>query len=168
MPDAQVAYDPTLNFNDQKPMHSLGAIYRHASGKIFRYVKFDNGQGNVASAAGRAAYWKDYATAVVTSDKTDSQAGAGIPSGCAGAFQGVVTDGYYTWLQVGGPMTLRLSGTGAVGNKIHAPAADTDLTFTTVADASAAAGAIPAPRIATQMVAGDGNADALCELLLVA
>lgn len=63
-------------------------------GKVYQYVKFDNGTGNVASAANAIAYWKTPSSVTVTSDVSDSSANRP-----AGVFLGVLTDGYYGWIQ---------------------------------------------------------------------
>ena len=144
---------------------------RYQSGaNEFVYAKFDNGQGNVASAAGAAAYWKDKVNGTVTSDKTDNQLGAAVPSGVAGIFQGIVTDGYFVWLAVTGPYTVSLASgdsNGAVGNKIFAPASDVDLTLRSEADSSVSTSEIPATEIGRQLAAGASNA-ALVDLFIPA
>lgn len=135
--------------------------YRLKVGDVeYEYVKFNNGAGNVASADGGAAYWKDFDSFEVTSDKTDSQAGASNPSGCAGIFIGVMTDGYYGWVAKNGPYTVRLAAgdsNGAVGNKIFAPASDADLDLRSEADSSVSAAEIPATELGRQMAAGSNN-----------
>ena len=162
---AQVAYDPTQssNLNDQNAQFRVGDEFEMADGKTYIYVRFDNGAGNVASANGGAAYWKTYASGIVTSDKTDSEVGATIPLGCAGIFQGVVTDQYYTWLQKRGRRTsVRLlagDSDGAVGNKVFPPAADApnDLDLRSEALSSISASEIPAQQVGVQMAAGASN-----------
>lgn len=84
--------------------HTPGKLYISKDGKIYKYVQFDNGAGNVASAANNLAYYKDSTMLVVTSDYSDANA-----SQVAGVFLGVVTDQYYCWIQIGGVATLSCS-----------------------------------------------------------
>lgn len=164
---AQVGYDPTQRtLDDEIPTMGVGEFYRHA-GRTYQYVRFNNGAGNVASVAGRAAYWRDSSAFEVTMDKTDNEAGAAVAAGCAGIFLGVVTDLRYTLIQTGGTRaTVRLNGAGAAGNKVHAPAADTDGTLTTVTFAGAAGEAIPAPIVGIQAAAADASNDAEVYLMI--
>ncbi len=162
---AQIAFDPSSanNINDKSPMFRPGDEFETADGKVWLYAQFDNGAGNVASANGGAAYWKTYASGIVTSDKTDAEVGAAIPHGCAGILQGVVTDQYYTWLQKRGRRTnvrlLSADNNGAVGNKIFPPAADApnDLDLRSEALSSISASEIPAQQVGIQMAAGGSN-----------
>jgi hypothetical protein len=152
-------YPPDTVAGDQYPKFTPGETYV-VNGVEYRYAKFDNGTGNVASAAGGAAYLKDNDPYTVTSDKTDSMTGAAIPTGCVGIFQGVATDGYFIWLATKGQYTVRLASgdsNGAAGNKIFAPASDADLDLRSEADASVAAAEIPATEIGRQLAAGSGN-----------
>lgn len=144
-----------------EPFATFQPGYRFVYGdNEFLYVRFDNGQGNVASAAGGAAYWKDRAGGIVTSDKTDNQEGAANSSGIAGIFQGVTTDQYFTWLVTKGPYTVQLAAgdsNGAVGNKVFAPASDVDLTLRSEADSSVSSSEIPATEVGRQLAAGSAN-----------
>jgi hypothetical protein len=130
--------------NDATALNPLGILYRHSNGKLYRYVKFDNGSGNVASAAGGAAYWL-YAPAAgvytVTSDESD---GVGLANGVAGVFGGVVTDQYYCFVQVGGVVTAAKTAntTTTVGWKCMGRAGD--ITFGSTAPATAATGVVVA------------------------
>ena len=160
---AQISFDPSVagNFNDLTPQFRPGTVYEHpTTGRQYRYVRHDNGAA-VASANGGAAYWSDYANAVVSSDKTDNQMGATIPAGVAGIYQGVVTDRYFTWLVIKGSYTTMLAAAdanGAVGNRIFAPASDADLRVRSEADSSVAAAEIPATEIGRQLAAGAADA----------
>lgn len=82
--------------------------------KNYQYVQFDNGAGNVASAASALAYWKTIGTFIVTSDLTDapSATGANDANYVAGVFTGVVTDQYYTFIQTGGRVTALKTDAG--------------------------------------------------------
>ena len=103
--------------NDATAKAILGSLYRE-NGKVWRYVQFDNGIGDVASVAGGAAVWKTLdppnGTFVVSSDYTDA-IGKNL---VAGIFGGVVTDQYYTYIQVGGIATAVLDFTGISGDKV--------------------------------------------------
>lgn len=104
------------------PAFALGTIHSDAAtGKTYKYVKYNNGAGDVASVAGNFCY--NYAVSgasagqytEVTMDITDS-GGIGM-----GVFQAVIPDGGYGWIQVGGVATLTTALTaGADGNALTA------------------------------------------------
>lgn len=103
------------------PEFALGTIHRNYDGKQYKYVKFNNGAGNVASVAGNFCYYYGVSgasagdTTTVTMDVTDS-IGVG-----AGVFQAVIADGGYGWIQTRGPATLTTALTaGADGNALTA------------------------------------------------
>ena|SRR3990167_2359222 len=85
--------------NEENPTHKLGQIVQQGD-KVFQYVKFDNGAGNVAAAAGKLAYWKTIGT-TITSDNTDAVSSV---NGGSGFFRAVLTDAYHGWQQVWGSM----------------------------------------------------------------
>lgn len=137
-----------LTANDATPQYQLGAIGQTSDGKRYKYVKFDNGVGNVAAVAGNVAYYLAVSGAsageltTVTMDVTDS---GGIG---AGVFQAVLTDAYYGWIQTWGSATLTTALTaGADGNALTAvgttdgtldvSAAVTDFICAVAVDASA-------------------------------
>lgn len=95
--------------------------------KCYRLVKFDNGAGNVASVAGGVAHWKDRSAFTVTSDCTDAESGN---NGVAGVFRGVVTDGYYCFVQNGGYVADFTTG-GSVADGDVLVSKGTDLTAVT-------------------------------------
>ncbi len=115
----------------------LGAVVEDA-GKVYRLVKFDNGTGNVASAAGGAAHWKTRASFIVTSDQTDHESGV---NGIAGGFLGVVTDLYYCFVQIGGLQAVITDGNATKGS--CAVGTTTDLTFGNMADGAANWASLP-------------------------
>lgn len=121
--------------NDASQKAPLGAIVRY-KGKLYRYVLFNNGQGNVASAAGGVAYWfalnPATPTFTVTSDETDTIANI---NGVAGLFGAVITDGNYCFVQVGGTATAKTAASTAAGD--HCIGSTTDLTFGRVAAGTA-------------------------------
>ena len=103
--------------NDATAKAVLGSLYRE-NGRVWRYVQFDNGAGNVASAAGGAAVWKSLdppnGVFLVSSDYTDA-IGKNL---VAGVFGSVVTDQYYTYIQVGGIVSASLDFTNITGDKV--------------------------------------------------
>jgi len=118
--------ESTLPFAGQ-----LGMVIE-VGNKVYRLVKFDNVTGNVASAAGGAAHWKTRASFIVTSDQTDAEAGV---AGVAGGFLGVVTDGNYCFVQIGGVQSVTTDGNADAGD--IAVGTSTDLTFAGVTGAAA-------------------------------
>ena len=86
---------------------TLGTVGRvDGSGKLYKYVKFNNGAGDVASVVGNFCYYYAVSGASagqyteVTMDLTDS---GGIG---AGVFQSIIADGGYGWIQIKGQATL--------------------------------------------------------------
>lgn len=112
--------EATLPFAGQ-----LGMVIELGS-KCYRLVKFDNGTGNIASAAKGAAHWKDRSTFTVTSDQTDAES---TINGVAGVFLGVVTDGYYCFIQIGGYVLFTTGGSVVDGDLCIGTS--TDLVFAT-------------------------------------
>ena len=106
----------------------VGAI-RFEGNKVYKWVLFNNGAGDVASIAGDCAYYYGvggdavtggYENSVVTMDRTDGYLGAGV-------FQAIIADGSYGWLQIRGPATLTQALTaGADGNKLSHVGAGAD------------------------------------------
>ncbi len=103
------------------PEFAVGTVGSTYGGKQYKYVKFNNGVGNVASVAGNVAYYYAVSgasageTTEVTMDVTDS-GGVG-----AGVFQAVIEDGGYGWIQTRGVATLTTALTaGADGNALTA------------------------------------------------
>ena len=99
----------------------VGDHFFAAGGKIYKFVKFNNGAGNVAAVAGNVCYYYAVSgasageTTEVTMDVTDS---VGIG---AGVFQSVPADGEYCWIQIKGVATLTTALTaGADGNALTA------------------------------------------------
>lgn len=130
------------------PEFALGTAYRDYNGKQYKYVQFDNGIGNVASVAGNMAYYLAVSGAsagqidIVTMDLTDS---GGIG---AGAFQAVIADDGYGWIQTKGSATLTtaltagtdgnaLTAIGATDGTLDVSALVTDFICAVAVDASA-------------------------------
>lgn len=103
--------------NDASAKNIPGMVIRR-NGKLYRYVQFDDGV-SVPPVAGGAVYWKTLTPAsgifIVTSD-----ASAGI-SIClvAGIIGTVVTDQYYTWIQIGGPATCIVESGTIAGDRME-------------------------------------------------
>lgn len=116
--------------NDATAKCPIGVLLRY-KGNLYRYVKFDNGAA-VAAVVGGVAYWKTLTPTTgvftVTSDETDSVAGI---NGVAGVLGCVVTDLYYTWIQVGGIVSAKVAASTVAGDKMIGNA--TDLTFNRIA-----------------------------------
>lgn len=109
------------------PEFTVGTVHRDpATGKRYKYLKFNNGVGDVASVAGNVAYYYGVSAAAdantystVTMDLTDAVMTAGV-------FQAVIADGGYGWIQTGGYATLTTALTaGADGGRLtHIGATD--------------------------------------------
>jgi hypothetical protein len=92
----------TTVYTAQKfPLHQ----YREEDGKGYRFVKFDNGSGNVASAANGVAYWLGTTVGTVTMDVSDADVNS-----VAGVFQAVIADAGYGWIQTRGLCTVATNG----------------------------------------------------------
>ena len=114
------------NTNDSTQKAPLGILYRH-KGAVYRYVKFDNGRSDVAAVAGGVLHWEalDPANGIFTAT---SEYADGLGKSClAGIILCVVTNGYYTWIQVGGKVNAKVAASTAVGDVMIYSA--TDLTF---------------------------------------
>ena len=96
----------------------VGDLHFAHDGKVYKFVLFNNGSGNVAAVAGNICYYlaeTGAETVTVTSDLSDSSyVGAGV-------FQSVPADGEYCWIQVKGPATITPAlSAGADGNALTA------------------------------------------------
>lgn len=96
---------------------ALGDIFWGTGGKVYKFVKYDDGSGNLDMVAGDAVFYVDdsgYAAHTVMCDSGDAS-GAEIG---AGICQGTVTvDGSYFWIQIKGHAILstNLGGSGGDG-----------------------------------------------------
>jgi hypothetical protein len=100
----------------------LGCIFEKDN-KAYRIVKVSN--NGVPSVAASAAHWYDRPNFVVTQDKSF---GTLASNGIAGGFLGVLTDGYYGIIQVGGAQAGVLSdgSANAAGDLMVGCTADTN------------------------------------------
>lgn len=104
--------------NDLVQKAPLGVLYRH-QGNIYRYVKFFKGT-TIAAAATKVAYWYavDPPEGVFTVTCEVAIAIAGGKNLVAGVLGAVVTDGYYTWIQVGGVCDAVCAASVVAGDKL--------------------------------------------------
>ena len=127
------------NTNDAVQKAPLGVLYRH-KGNVYRYVLVDTGTGPVAAAAGGVVHWSSLDPAnglfTVVTDYSDIIGKSLI----AGILRCVVTDGYYTWIQVGGVCDCMVNTSTVAGDVMIY--SSTDLTFGRCA-ADAAVTALP-------------------------
>lgn len=120
--------------DDVDPVTPPGTVVADSkNGKRYMYVKFDNGAGNVAAAAGQACYIKTLADwdppngkALVTSDVSDSL-GGGAPSICVGVFVNVITDGRFGFIQIAGVRANVLTNANAAGDRLIVSTTDGQL-----------------------------------------
>jgi len=85
-------------------------LYREEDGKGYRFVKYDNGSGDVASVAGNLAYRINDTTTLadvweVTMDVSDTSRNK-----VCGVFAAVIADGSYGWIQTKGACTVNTNG----------------------------------------------------------
>jgi hypothetical protein len=121
--------------NDATQKAPLGVLFRY-KGNVYRYVLMNTGAGAVASAAGGVVHW--YAIDpvngkfTVTTDFTDSGGtSVGAYNVIAGVALGVVTTGYYTWIQVAGMVMAYVADSTVAGDVCIA--GSTDLYFDRIA-----------------------------------
>lgn len=145
----QLGIDPTTV--SDTPLFAPGTVAGNMTSaglKLYKYVRYDTGAGDVAAVAGNVAYYyapsgtSAGATTVVTSDLSDSaEVGAGV-------LQSAPADGQYCWIQIKGPATLNtaltagsdgdpLTPTGATDGTLDVSAAVTDVICAIALDASA-------------------------------
>ena len=101
--------------NDAVQKAPLGILYRH-KGNVYRYVQFDNGTDDVAAAAGGVAHWKSLDPANGLFIVTSSYATIVGKNLIGGILLGVVTDQYYTWIQVGGVAMCYVANSTVAGD----------------------------------------------------
>lgn len=115
-----------------EPIFTVGGLYENA-GKVYMYVKFDNGAGNVAAVRGQACYvdtamsWSPHTgVATVTSDVSDA-----VPANtlaiCVGVFVNAITDGNYGFIQVAGVHVDALNSAAAAGDRLIVTTTDGSL-----------------------------------------
>lgn len=78
--------------------------YRFESGKIYKYIKYNNGAGNIEGILGRVVGYRlldGYKTNIVTMDSSDH-----IGSLAAGVLAASLQDGNFGWVQIKGAATV--------------------------------------------------------------
>ncbi len=98
------------------PEQLVGSTYTAASGKVYKYVKYNAGTAAVSGVAGEVAYYytlDGYKNSEVSSDLSDSvEIGAGV-------LQVVMADGEYGYVQIKGAALLTIALTaGADGDPL--------------------------------------------------
>ena len=105
--------------NDAVQKAPLGVLHRY-KGNVYRYVLFDNGTGvqqtAVAAAAAGVVHWEAIDPANGTFTVTSAYAAALGVNLIAGILLNAVTNGYYTWIQVGGVATAYVADSTAAGD----------------------------------------------------
>ena len=117
--------------DDVDPAFTVGGAYA-INGKVYTYVKFNNGAGNIAAVAGQAAYihtaaaWSPHTgLAQVTSDASDALGADGLAI-VVGVFRNVITDGQYGFIQSGG-VSVDVLNNGEAGDRLLASSTDGQL-----------------------------------------
>ena len=105
---------------DTTAQFTLGEIGQTSDGKVFKYIKYEQGAAAVAGVADEVAYYAKVAVGdatgtIVTSDLTDSD------SVGAGVLQASLTDGDFGWVQVSGLATLSIALTAGVDGDAATP-----------------------------------------------
>tara|TARA_R100000935_G_C2803516_1_gene151598 strand:- start:500 stop:961 length:462 start_codon:yes stop_codon:yes gene_type:complete len=123
----------------------LGQIGQAVDGKLYKYVQYDTGAGNVVAVSGNVVGYlapsgaSAGATTKVTADASDTaKAGAGV-------LNSAPADGEYCWIQVTGARQLTTALTsGADGNALTVGTADNTLKVSAAVTDSICATAIDA------------------------
>ncbi len=109
-----------LDVIDTTALFELGGIGQISDGKLYKYIKYEQGAAAVAGVAGEVTYYATVAVGdatgtIVTSDLSDSDAvGAGV-------LQAALTDGTFGWVQVAGLATLTIALTAGVDGDALTP-----------------------------------------------
>jgi len=123
----------------------LGQIGQAVDGKLYKYVQYDTGAGNVVAVSGNVVGYlapsgaSAGATTKVTADASDTaRVGAGV-------LNSAPADGEYCWIQVTGARQLTTALTsGADGNALTVGTADNTLKVSAAVTDSICATAIDA------------------------
>lgn len=130
-----------LDVANDSDKEGVGVI-RFEGGKVYKYVKFLSGTGNITVAANDVVFWNDYENGEVTADLSDTnEVGAGV-------LQAALTDSQFGWIQIGGIASINtdvtagtvgdaLTATGAGDKTLDVSAANTDAVVAVLEDASA-------------------------------
>lgn len=110
------------------PEFALGTVGVSApgTGKVYKYVQYDEGAAGVDGVAGEVAYYytlDGYKNNQVTSDLSDSvEIGAGV-------LQVVMSDSEYGWIQIKGAATLTIALTAGTDGDPLTPTGSADGTL---------------------------------------
>lgn len=103
---SEVSSSPT---SDKRGMlGEVANVYDTTNGwRTYRYVQFDNGTGNLTSAANQVCYYvaASIGSYLMTTDVSDSDVNL-----VAGVLPAVFADQYYGWIQIGGKATVKTNG----------------------------------------------------------
>jgi len=103
----KTVWNSALTSNDASAREELGAtrvVTDSTNGyRMYKYVQFDNGTGNLTSVANQVVYY--VSATKVTNDVSDSNINS-----IAGITPVALTDGYYGWMQVLGSATVNTNG----------------------------------------------------------
>jgi hypothetical protein len=140
-------------------------------GNVYRYVKFDNGTGNVAAVKGGPAYWKTLtptATTPVWTVTSDASDGAYLAQGVAGIFVNVPTDLNFCFIQVAGVASIYAGATNAAGAMYFGTSVGDNALIYVAYGATGPLQTLPygAPLIAIQTGATAGDGTGLATALL--
>lgn len=101
----------------------VGAI-RFEGNKVYKWVKFNNGAGNIASVVGDFAYY--YLAGGLQDDEVTMDLSDSVNIG-AGVFQAIIADLSFGWIQIMGKAVLTTApAAGADGNALTPVGAVTD------------------------------------------
>lgn len=118
---------------------TIGAAWNGSAFKVYKYVKYNDGTGNLDLVAGDVVYYVDdtgYGTNTVSADVSDAtgqEIGAGV------VLATVTDDSSYMWIQIKGPATVTetLGGSAGDGDPLTCVgAADKALTKAAEADST--------------------------------
>jgi len=116
-----VKVDETFTSNDLAvggKGFGLGDNHTAQDGRIYKFVRFDNGTDNVAAAVGNFCYYLAETGAETWTVTSDLSSSSGVG---AGVFQSVPADAEFCWILVQGPATLTTAlSAGADGNALTA------------------------------------------------
>lgn len=94
------------------------------SGNVFKLVQRNN-TADVATVAGAVGYYKDNTHLIVTS-KASEALSTGF-NGVAGGFLGVITNGNFCFIQIGGSQSISTAAAVVAGDKLMGSATDGQL-----------------------------------------
>lgn len=103
--------DADLDRADATAAVLLGQLHTDLLGRKFRYIKYDDGSGNIAAIAGGGVSFLDSSLWVVTGDISDAS-----PVQPAGFTQAALTNGQYGWMQTGGKNRVAITTDGGVAD----------------------------------------------------